>query len=358
MTLTFNLFSDFSFSFIDQSLHSLYRHVLSTFSSSTNSISKCHLSIEYQIKAIENNSVDNIDLVRGSVAHTKSSVYLIDTNGNLCSFPEFLGPQKVQPVIYISPQFNPSFFTILIDYLVHRFAVFSGAFLCHSSSFIYKDQFFIFPAWRNVGKTNLLIAALSLGAKFFADDWTLLYKDGSKQLYPKNMNLEHYNIPFFNKYLSSTASSSNLSYLSQPKTLEYFYNSLFNKYSSEFNSMISCKIPYSQFLLTESLDSSTTSIFSWLSPTKSNPVPTLEQLEASSICNHILATLKNEQYPFRLCESLHAFKICTYNETLQRMTSLEQSSVVSSISFANKVQKVNVQRQSNPFEILNILRLQ
>ena len=52
-------------------------------------------------------------------------------------------------------------------------------------------------AWRNVGKTNLLLQFMDDQAKYIGDDWCILDKDKNIQIAPKRVNLLDYNLLAF-----------------------------------------------------------------------------------------------------------------------------------------------------------------
>ena len=79
---------------------------------------------------------------------------------------------------------------LLIRFLVLK----KGVAFLHSSSFILGGNTFILPAWGGTGKTNSLLWMLSKGAKFMADDLSLVSNNGTVFPYPRPMNLLHYNL--------------------------------------------------------------------------------------------------------------------------------------------------------------------
>ena len=89
--------------------------------------------------------------------------------------------------------FNKHFFIIIIEYLIHHILLGKGCYLCHSSAFIYNKKAVLCPAWRNVGKTNILLAFLKEGAQYLGDDWVIIKSDGSVLSIPKRLNLLFYN---------------------------------------------------------------------------------------------------------------------------------------------------------------------
>ena len=60
------------------------------------------------------------------------------------------------------------------------------------SAFDVDGKGILCPAWRNVGKTNLLLEFMKRGAKYIADDWVLI-RQGQLVSLPKRLNLLYYN---------------------------------------------------------------------------------------------------------------------------------------------------------------------
>lgn len=89
--------------------------------------------------------------------------------------------------------FNPHFFGIIIDYLIHYHLLKYGSMYCHSCAFEYDGKVIVCPAWRRVGKTNLLLSFLEDEVTYIADDWCVLRNDGTVQALPKRLNLLYYN---------------------------------------------------------------------------------------------------------------------------------------------------------------------
>jgi hypothetical protein len=79
-----------------------------------------------------------------------------------------------------------------------------GAALCHCSAVKHDGRVVIFPAWRDVGKTNLLLTFLPDGAQYIADDLCIVTDDGTVYSLPKRLNLLHYNFQEYPSLLEKT----------------------------------------------------------------------------------------------------------------------------------------------------------
>lgn len=54
-----------------------------------------------------------------------------------------------------------------------------GHVLLHSAAFVHRNRAFLAAGWKKGGKTELLLAYLSNGAAYLADEWTLVSPDGT-----------------------------------------------------------------------------------------------------------------------------------------------------------------------------------
>lgn len=101
--------------------------------------------------------------------------------------------------------FNRYLLGKLFEHLVHFHLLDEGGALCHSSAFEYEGEVFVCPAWRSVGKTNLLLSLLEDGARYIADDLCVIRNDGTVNALPKRLNLLHYNFKEYPHLLDETS---------------------------------------------------------------------------------------------------------------------------------------------------------
>lgn len=101
--------------------------------------------------------------------------------------------------------FNRYLLGKLFEHLVHLYLLDEGGALCHSAAFEYEGEVFVCPAWRDVGKTNLLLSLLEDGAKYIADDLCVVREDGTVNSLPKRLNLLHYNFEEYPHLLDETS---------------------------------------------------------------------------------------------------------------------------------------------------------
>jgi hypothetical protein len=104
--------------------------------------------------------------------------------------------------IYIEPNFDPiRFVGYLLEPIIRIRLLKKGFVSIHSSSCYINGQMFLFPAWGNVGKTNLILAMHKNGATIFGDDWTTITPDGKALIDIRPLNLLFYNFKVFPEYL-------------------------------------------------------------------------------------------------------------------------------------------------------------
>lgn len=104
--------------------------------------------------------------------------------------------------IHIEPNFDPIRFVGYILEPIIRIRLLKKGFVSiHSSSCHIDGKMFLFPAWGNVGKTNLILAMNKNGATVFGDDWTTITPDGKALIDIRPLNLLFYNFKVFPEYL-------------------------------------------------------------------------------------------------------------------------------------------------------------
>jgi len=166
-------------------------------------------------------------IVRDPVSYDRKGVYIFDLNRKKLRLDfDTIGDNTCQ--IICDPDFHPPFFAILVDFLAYIYALKKRRILCHSSGLVLNDKSLIFPAWRNVGKTNILLSFLNEKATYLADDWSLITSKGEVLVLPKKICLFDYNLsqfPFLiNKIDYSLASLYEFSSLLKEGKVEIDHN--------------------------------------------------------------------------------------------------------------------------------------
>lgn len=148
--------------------------------------------------------------IRGPVAYDNKGVFLhhnlpgdVEYNAFRIDF-DAIGHETCS--VTCDREFNSHFFAIIVDYLIHFHLLQYDATYCHSCAFEYKGNVIVCPAWRQVGKTNLLLSFLDDNVSYIADDWCVLHKDGTVSALPKRLNLLYYNFKQYPKLLEKTPS--------------------------------------------------------------------------------------------------------------------------------------------------------
>lgn len=146
--------------------------------------------------------------VRGPVAYDNKGVFLhhnlpggVEYNAFRIDF-DAIGHKTCS--VTCDREFNSHFFAIIVDYLIHFHLLQYDTTYCHSCAFEYEGNVIVCPAWRQVGKTNLLLSFLDEDVSYIADDWCVLHKDGTVSALPKRLNLLYYNFKQYPELLDNT----------------------------------------------------------------------------------------------------------------------------------------------------------
>lgn len=126
------------------------------------------------------------------VGYNEEGALWFDRGGNKVQI-SFNGFKNGPTQLYVDPEFDLSFFGIILEYLISFKSLQYGLNLCHAASFTYKDKVILLPAWRQTGKTNLLLSILKANGQYIADDWSYLSNQGRIVPFPKRMHLLFYN---------------------------------------------------------------------------------------------------------------------------------------------------------------------
>ena len=143
---------------------------------------------------LTNNEREESDyILRDPVSYDDLGVFIFDKHNKKLRIDFSTMGDEITEVV-CDPNFHPPFFAIFIDFLVFIYALVQRKALIHSSCFIYKGFKILCPAWRNVGKTNLLLSFMNDEALYLADDWSLINELGYVEKISKNVCLFDYNI--------------------------------------------------------------------------------------------------------------------------------------------------------------------
>ena len=169
--------------------------------------------------------IDQSVHVRAPIAYDDRSVFLHDPQYHVVRIGfDALGQSNCRVTCDVN--FNPHFFAIIMEYVIHFNLLQKNAVFCHSSAFQVDGKVVLCPAWRNVGKTNLLLSFLLDGAQYIADDWSVVLNNGSVHSLPKRLNLLYYNFAEYPDLLrgSSPQFAALVDFVKRARTGEYDLN--------------------------------------------------------------------------------------------------------------------------------------
>ena len=135
-------------------------------------------------------------VVREPVSYDEMGVYIFDQSGRKARI-DFQSLGSKISFLRCDPDFHPPFFAILFEYFAYLQTLQREMILCHASGVVYEGRTIIFPAWRNIGKTNTLLSFMFDGASYLADDWCLLDEHKTAYRVPKRLHLFDYNFNSF-----------------------------------------------------------------------------------------------------------------------------------------------------------------
>ena len=160
-------------------------------------------AVDIEIEFIDDrSSPDDCVHIRAPISYDDRGVFLHDPEYHVFRV-DFAAAASGKWRATCDVAFNPHFFAIIMEYMTHFQLLRRGSVFCHSSAFRLGGKGVLCPAWRNVGKTNLLLQFLQNGAEYIADDWSVVQSDGSFRCLPKRLNLLYYNFDQFPEMLDS-----------------------------------------------------------------------------------------------------------------------------------------------------------
>ncbi len=213
--------------------------------------------------------------------------------------------------------FHPPFFSIFFEYISYIEALKKNKILCHSSSFIYNNKVIVCPAWRNVGKTNLLLNFMNKGANYISDDWCMI--DAKKNIHriPKRIHLFDYNFVSNPNILNDVKPSL--------KNLITLYKGLMDgKYNISETIIKEIKNKLNVRLHPKTLFPSNVTDFSvnindvFFLKRKNLKNVSIEEIDIDSLVNNLIKVIQFEQYPFRLAYDIHKSRTGMTNLFLEK----------------------------------------
>lgn len=265
------------------------------------------------IKHGKNQFVYKSEIIRPPIGNSKNGIFIFDNNDNtLITNFENLGTKYCN--VFISNKFNKDFLANFIEFVIYLIIKKKNSTIIHASAFYIKNKTILCPAWRNVGKTDILLEALNYGAKYIGDDWIICDSNGFISEFPKNINLFPYNL---SNVASLKDSNEFLStYINLKKIIDK--TKYFNKKIKKEIIDKSPNIHFSQRTLKNSLQPlkklKVDRIF-WLNnyhPSKKNLK--IFKCSKKNLINHIQATQNLELYPFYQAIKIHSGLYGSFNK--------------------------------------------
>lgn len=180
-----------------------------------------YMKRDYGLFQVEKNEVENVDInvqfveetsnenesvhIREPIAYDSEGVFFHPSGSWSVMRVDFDAIGNGTCNVTCDVNFNRYLMGKIIENIIHFYLLDSGKALCHSSAFRYNNKVVVCPAWRNVGKTNLLLSLLEDGAEYIADDLSVIQEDGSVYSIPKRLNLLHYNFKEYPHLLEETS---------------------------------------------------------------------------------------------------------------------------------------------------------
>ncbi len=131
--------------------------------------------------------------VGSPVGYDAYGVFWFDPNHEMARI-DFENFETGTTALTVSSRFNTHFLYILVLYLISFKVIRHGGVFCHAAAVHYRGKTLLIPAWRHVGKTNLLLSFVEDGGELIADDGVLLFDNGEILSYSKRVHLLYFNL--------------------------------------------------------------------------------------------------------------------------------------------------------------------
>jgi len=135
---------------------------------------------------------ENSVIHKAPIGYDSEGVFWFDPNHKIARI-DFSNFDDGVTKLTVSNDFNIHFLYILILYLISFKSIKNGGVFCHASAVKYRGKTVIFPAWRHVGKTNLMLELLKDGAELISDDGIIYYTNGEIVAFSKRLHLLYFN---------------------------------------------------------------------------------------------------------------------------------------------------------------------
>lgn len=295
----------------------------------------------------------NHEVIRPPVGRGKN-LFLFDTSQNTltANFHDiFVNPLRIE----ISSKFNKAFLGNFIEYLYYLHLKRIGKTLIHCSSFELNGEVILCPAWRNTGKTNLLINALSVGALYLADDWVICDRVGKIEVFPKSVNIEHYNIRSLFDWSFECTEAKLLNAIENfIEGSKYFDRDAKTEILTGAQFFIPLDLIPKSKLASEQQPIDVDKVYwlNWVSSIK--PSVDFHDVTALQIQKHIFGTRLLEHYPFELLMSVN---LDLNSQEISQCDELEKNGLANMLSECKQLTRVDLSDQDQtPIVLERILK--
>lgn len=149
-----------------------------------------------------------LELRKGILYEGINSLYISNDSTIICMTAN---PSSFQLTFGLRADNNIAFFTV--EMLIRYYAPLYDIVFLHTGSFIWRDKVCTVSAFGGVGKTEVMLKAIELGAQFISDDFAIFNRDGQVFPYTKSIYLCDY--PYDDYMLKATGKSKLLWKLKQ-----------------------------------------------------------------------------------------------------------------------------------------------
>lgn len=139
-----------------------------------------HIELEEKVRFIDTET-----------AYGDGALYIIRNDKKVSILPKTL--KKPRYNVICEAGFPPSkLYLLMMWFLVQHVLLEKGATFVHTGAVFFKNKGFLFPAWRDTGKTGMTLALLKEGAEYISDDLPIVTQDGTILANPVPLNLARY----------------------------------------------------------------------------------------------------------------------------------------------------------------------
>ena len=301
------------------------------------------------IDFIKDEICKNQYIVKKPVSYDSKGVFIFDDNNKKLRI-DFNNLASNCCKISSDLNFHPPFFSIFFEYISYIEAIKKNKILCHSASFVYNDKVILCPAWRNVGKTNLMLNFMKKGAYYISDDWCMI--DAKKNIHriPKRIHLFDYNLTNNSDILIDVKPSLyNLSILNQ-SLVDGKYN-IPENIKKDIQNKLNIRLHPKTLFPSKVIDFSVGINDIFFLKRKNLKNVSIKKMDIDSLINNLIKVIQFEQYPFRLAYDIHKSRTGITNSFLEKEIDTYRKISKNAFSESN-IYMINTPNQSFSNEVM------